>query len=312
MSLLTKRITKSRIFSNDIIKAPDAPVCLVQVFLESGEPLGIASYNKFSHTQGRLITRNPDEPINADFFITRFRNHSAIPGLSVHAMGCAVFLTYYTPAMAHMHDIILESIRKCFNPKTVLILNNHVDRCAEGLSLEHPYLAYSADISDTDLSCLAPPIHTKLLIDYLERIMLKPHSVLDITSQFGLVTRALKYCTESVYLTDSQAMADAIRKKDLAANIVTKIQDERSFDLVTLHVPDHWKILKTNKLVHRLKESLDQAIGRCTDEGLVLIHSSMQLEVFEIISEITKGRRAVLIHEVSSEFEFLSVFKILP
>lgn len=133
------------------------PGQLVQVLLH-GNPLATGYFNKHSLISFRVLSRNPEEPIDTQFFKNRLQEalhlrerffnkpfyrliHAEgdlLPGLIIDRFDSVFVLQINTQGMEKLKDFIISALQELFNPTTLYIKRESAIRKMEGLSIEPP------------------------------------------------------------------------------------------------------------------------------------------------------------------------------
>ena len=147
-------------FSNEIemnaaVKALP-PGGLVWLIDASKRPLGEATFNPHPLIAARILSRNPDATIDADFIATRLRTALAVreslysvpyyrlvhaeadglPGLIVDRFGDVCVAQLNTAGMERLSDALTVALQEVLTPKTILFRNDSAVRNLEGLPQE--------------------------------------------------------------------------------------------------------------------------------------------------------------------------------
>lgn len=147
------------VYSNEIVMDAAAkalpPGGLVRVIDAGGEALGIGTFNPHSLIAIRMLTRDPDQTIDADFLAARLKRSLALRdtlfdapyyrlchaeadglgGLVIDRFGDAVTVEANTAGMELLLPEILTALDKVIAPTTVLVKNDSPVRKLEGLEL---------------------------------------------------------------------------------------------------------------------------------------------------------------------------------
>ncbi|OAN55193.1 SAM-dependent methyltransferase [Paramagnetospirillum marisnigri] len=153
------------VFSNEIemtaeAKAlpPGTPVTLVDA---GGERLGVASFNPHSLIAGRVLSRRPDDTIDADFLAARLRAALALrdtlfdapyyrlvhseadllPGLIVDRYGDVLAVQTNTAGMERLLPDLSQALDAVLSPRAVVLVNDSPVRKLEGLEPENRLLS---------------------------------------------------------------------------------------------------------------------------------------------------------------------------
>ncbi|MFH1654466.1 MAG: class I SAM-dependent rRNA methyltransferase [Pseudomonadota bacterium] len=144
------------IFSNAIERAPDINAgSIVKVVSSSGVCLGIGFYNPNTSIRVRIISRYPDESINADFFVKRFKDLDAakrkflppdtdgfrlvnsdadwLPGLIVDCYRDVFVFQVHSAGMENFKSEIVDALKKSFDCKAIIERSDVGVRKIEGL-----------------------------------------------------------------------------------------------------------------------------------------------------------------------------------
>ncbi|MSP53213.1 MAG: class I SAM-dependent rRNA methyltransferase [Gammaproteobacteria bacterium] len=127
---------------------------LVQVEASNGKPLGIAYVNPKTLLCGRLLTRDPNETIDTDFFIRRIQaaltlrqklfakpyyrlvygESDGLPGLIMDQFGETLVGQINTAGMDLLVPHLLAALQEVIKPKNILWRNDSSYRVVEGLT----------------------------------------------------------------------------------------------------------------------------------------------------------------------------------
>jgi 23S rRNA (cytosine1962-C5)-methyltransferase len=130
------------------------PGQLVQVESSNGKTMGIAYVNPKTLLCGRLLTRNPHEKIDTDFFVRRLQTalqlrqklfakpyyrfiygeSDGLPGLVMDRFGDTLVGQINTAGMDQLVPYLLEALAKVVQPKHILWRNDSPYRVVEGLT----------------------------------------------------------------------------------------------------------------------------------------------------------------------------------
>lgn len=125
-----------------------------------GNPLGTGYYNRHSLIAYRVLTRDPQEPIDVDFFSRKLINaeklrrqfykepyyrlvHAegdGLPGLIIDRFNTVFVIQINTLGMEQLRDCLIEALKRVFNPTTLYFKNDMKVRVAEGLPLTEPVI----------------------------------------------------------------------------------------------------------------------------------------------------------------------------
>lgn len=166
ISLLPKHSKRFRsgypwVYTNEIEQSHSTksiePGELVQLTLE-GKMLATGFYNRHSLIAFRCLSRNPAEPINTDFFISRLQKalelrgwfyqtpyyrlvHAEgdlLPGLIIDRFDKVFVIQINTQGMEKCKTFIIEALTKLFQPETLYFKNDSAAREMEGLPRTDP------------------------------------------------------------------------------------------------------------------------------------------------------------------------------
>jgi len=128
---------------------------LVQVINSNNKILGIAYINPKILICARMLTTNPHEIIDTNFFMTRikkalclrdniftkpfyrliFGESDLLPGLIVDRYNTVLVVQFNTAGIENYKNIIIDSLLKVINPETVILRNDNAIRTIESLDL---------------------------------------------------------------------------------------------------------------------------------------------------------------------------------
>lgn len=135
-----------------------APGSLVEVASSRGSFLGVGTYNPLTSIRVRMLTRDPKEKIDADYFSKRFsqlnrwkQSHlppettgyrvvhaeaDGIPGLIVDRYADTYVFQIHTAGMECLRDLIIQALKHTFHPQTIVERSDLSVRQREGLHTE--------------------------------------------------------------------------------------------------------------------------------------------------------------------------------
>ena len=133
-----------------------APGSLVRLQAANGEPLGLASFNARTLIAGRLLTRESDVAIDADFFAARLRaaldlrerlfprpfyrlahaEADRLPGLVIDRYGEVLVAQLNTAGMQRLEAALVAALHSVLAPRAILLRNDSPARALEGLESE--------------------------------------------------------------------------------------------------------------------------------------------------------------------------------
>lgn len=244
------------IFSNEIKEVlsdhPPLPGDLGVVATAAGVALGMAFYNPNSLISGRLLTRDPKETIDANFFKRRLSNAVAyrekrlpgetsyrlcygesdgLPGLVVDRYGQYLVLQVMSAGIERRMPWIQAALEELIKPKGIFLKNDHKVRALEGLPLECRTLTgvvpEHAPIIENGLRFAAPLGTGQKTGHYFDqrenRAFLRPHfadrTVLDLYCYTGgFSIEAAKAGAKSVLAIDSSGPAVSLARENAKFN----------------------------------------------------------------------------------------------
>jgi len=157
------------VFSNEIEMDAAAkalpPGGLATLVDAGGERLGVATFNPHSLIAGRMLSRNSDDTVDADFVATRLRAalalrdtlfprpfyrlvHSeadGLPGLIIDRYGDVIAMQTNTAGMQSLLPRLLEALEVVLAPRAVVLINDSPVRRLEGLEPETRVAAGALD-----------------------------------------------------------------------------------------------------------------------------------------------------------------------
>jgi 23S rRNA (cytosine1962-C5)-methyltransferase len=340
------------IFSNeiDVAKSPlnsFTPGQAVHVVNASGLFLGSAYINPKTLLAGRIYSRQDRQPLDADFFKARlldalnlrermipapfyrlaFGEGDGLPGLIIDRFGDYFVVQITTAGMEQVKAILIEVLVELFQPKGILLRNDHSYRETEGLTSEvvvaYGTLPESTIIIENSLRFEVPLLQgqkTGWFYDQRNnRARLKPYvknaRVLDVFSYLGsFAVHACHYGAESVYCVDSSKAACEHTLKNAELNgftdkITTQCEDafdalralqkEAKFDVVLIDPPAFIKKKKDFQTGCRAYQKLNQLALACLKPGGILFSSSCSMHLLDtdlqnIISNAAATNRSSL------------------
>ena len=260
------------VFSNEIIMDVDArrlpPGTLVNIEQEDGARLGVAMFNPHSLIAARLLDRNPDAEVDANWIGSRLADASSLrarvcdsrfhrlvhaeadrlPGLIIDRYDDVFVLQVNTAGMDRLTPLIVEVLKELFAPRAIVARNDTAARRLEGLSEEVALLHGTdarAEVREGGLRIPVDPLagqKTGWFFDQRpnrDRVaaLAAGASVLDVfchTGAFGL--RAALAGARSALMVDSSAPALALAQQaaehnGLGATVGTQRGD--AFEVMT-------------------------------------------------------------------------------
>jgi 23S rRNA (cytosine1962-C5)-methyltransferase len=159
------------------------PGSLVTLRTANGGPLGVAFFNPHPLVSARLLDRNPERRIDAEFLAGRLASARALreafypdgfyrlvhaeadglPGLVIDRFGDVVVCQLNTAGMALLEAEITEAIRSLLRPAAIVLRNDSPARLLEGLAEEEPRVVDGAidgpvELVENGTRLLADPI----------------------------------------------------------------------------------------------------------------------------------------------------------
>ena len=260
------------IFSNEIkeilAEAPPKPGDLGLVVTAGGTELGKAFYNPNSLIGGRVLTRDPKERVDAEFFRKRLADAIAfrektlpgetayrlcygesdgLPGLVIDRYGQYLVLQVMSAGIERRMPWIAAALEELVKPKGVFLKNDHKVRALEGLPLECRVLSGSVPervpITENGIRFAAPIGEGQKTGHYFDqrenRAFLRPYfagrAVLDLyTYTGGFAIAAAKGGAKAVLALDSSGPAIALARENAKFNGVDGVVsvDEGDAELV--------------------------------------------------------------------------------
>ncbi len=244
------------IFSNEIkevlAEEEPQPGDLGVVVTAGGIELGLAFYNPNSLISGRVITRDPKEPVDAAFFRRRladamayrekslpgetsyrlcFGESDGLPGLVVDRYGQYLVLQVMSAGIERRMAWVQEALEDLLKPKGIFLKNDHKVRGLEGLPLECRMLTGSVPervpITESGLRFAAPIGEGQKTGHYFDqrenRAFLRPYfegrGVLDLYCYTGaFAIAAAKGGAKRVLALDSSGPAVQLAKENAKFN----------------------------------------------------------------------------------------------
>jgi 23S rRNA (cytosine1962-C5)-methyltransferase len=147
------------VFSNEIVMDAAAkalpPGGLVRLETANGDALGVAMFNPHPLISARLLSRDADDAIDADFLATRLRAALALrerlypggcyrlihaeadglPGTVIDRYGDVVTIQVNTAGMERLTPDLLDAVERVLVPATIVLRNDSAARQLEGLPL---------------------------------------------------------------------------------------------------------------------------------------------------------------------------------
>lgn len=157
------------LYSNEVAMTAEVralpPGGLVAIEDAGGERLGIGTFNPHSLIAVRLLARNPETAVDADFLASRLAKalalrealfdapyyrlvHSeadGLPGLVVDRYGDVLSVQANTAGMDRLLSHILEALDAVIAPQAVVLRNESPVRALESLELEHRVVKGAVD-----------------------------------------------------------------------------------------------------------------------------------------------------------------------
>jgi len=159
---------------------------LVKVFASDGKPLGQGTWNGHTSIRVRLLTRDPDEKIDAEFFAKRFQKldewkrsrlpietngfrlvHAeadGIPGLIVDRYDSVFVFQLHTAGMDRFRQEIIRALDETFQPSAIVERSDIDVRKMEGLT-DQPIAVHQGTVTgpvsfqENGLTFLADVLH---------------------------------------------------------------------------------------------------------------------------------------------------------
>ena len=129
---------------------------LVSVKTTEGKEIGIGYCNPLTSIRVRMLSRNPSEEIDVNFFVNKFKKLDAwkksllpaktngyrlvhaeadgLPGLIVDRYANIFVFQLHTAGMDRLRNVIIEALQTAFNPKVIVERSDLGVRKIEGLS----------------------------------------------------------------------------------------------------------------------------------------------------------------------------------
>jgi 23S rRNA (cytosine1962-C5)-methyltransferase len=244
------------VFSNEIkevrAEVPPKPGDLAVVVTSTGHELGLCFYHPNSLIAGRMLTRSPNEVIDADFFRKRladaiayrekvcpgenayrlcFGESDGLPGLVVDRYGAILVLQVLSAGIERRLDMIAAALDDLLKPQGIYLKNDHRTRALEGLPLECRTLSgkvpEKVPIVENGLRYVAAIGEGQKTGHYFDqrdnRAFLKPYfagrNVLDLYCYTGgFAIHAAKGGAKSVFALDSSGPALTLAKENAKLN----------------------------------------------------------------------------------------------
>ena len=322
------------IFSNeiDVAKSPLSNFSAgeaVHVVNASGLFLGSAYLNPKTLLAGRLYSRQDHQALDADFFKLRllealslreqlipepfyrlvFGEGDGLPGLIIDRFGDYFVVQITTAGMERVKSVLIDVLVELFQPKGILLRNDHSYRETEGLpsSVEVAYgtVPESTLIIENGLRFEVPLLQgqkTGWFYDQRNnRARLKPYvkgaRVLDVFSYLGsFAVHACQYGAASVTCVDSSKFAceQTLKNAELngfknkvtvrcedAFDALKVLQKEAKFDVVLIDPPAFIKKKKDFQAGCRAYQKLNQLALSCLKPGGILFTSSCSMHLVD-------------------------------
>jgi 23S rRNA (cytosine1962-C5)-methyltransferase len=238
---------------------------LVNVVEDRGAPLATAYFNPVSLIAARVLTREPDAPIDATFFRDRFERADALrrkligtpyyrmvhaeaddcPGLVVDRFDDVFVAQSGTAGMDALSPLWLEALRTEFKPRAIVIKSNAGARAHEGMKddvrIVHGDKDVTAYVEEAGVRHIVDPVHgqkTGWFFDQRDNraflvAIAKGATVLDAYSYVGaLALGAAKAGAKAVVLLDSSQAALDAAARTATANGLDKRCEFRRCDVL--------------------------------------------------------------------------------
>lgn len=176
------------VFSNALADEPSGlePGQLVEVRASNGEPLGLGTWNGHTSIRVRMMTRDVDETIDADFFAKRFRaldawkrsrlpkettgyrlvhaEADALPGLVIDRFDDVFVYQLHTAGADRLRQDIVDALTAVFSPRAIVERSDLDVRKLEGLKdlptgVVTGKLEGTCEFKETGLTFLADPLN---------------------------------------------------------------------------------------------------------------------------------------------------------
>ncbi len=227
---------------------------LVQIETANGTVIGIGTHNHHTSIRVRILSRNAEEKIDADFFETRLRALDAwkqdhlpkhttgyrvvhaeadnLPGLIMDRYNDTIVFQLHTAGMDRLREEIIEAINHVFKPKNIVERSDLDVRKIEGLT-DQPVTTHKGEITDPiefkedGITFLADVLHgqkTGFFLDQRDARMAvgelaKGKRVLNLFSYTGAFSiHAAKNKADFVATIDASHPALEIAQKQFAIN----------------------------------------------------------------------------------------------
>jgi 23S rRNA (cytosine1962-C5)-methyltransferase len=125
-----------------------------------GKPLGVGYYNRQSLIAFRVLTRRPEEMIDANFFSQKLRiaeklrnrfykdpyyrlihaEGDELPGLIIDRFKDVFVVQINTLGMERLREPLIDALKLVFNPTTIYFKNDMKARVIEGLPITEPFI----------------------------------------------------------------------------------------------------------------------------------------------------------------------------
>jgi 23S rRNA (cytosine1962-C5)-methyltransferase len=244
------------VFSNEIkevrAEVQPKPGDLAVIVTSTGHELGLCFYHPNSLIAGRMLTRSPNEVIDADFFRKRladaiayrekvcagenayrlcFGESDGLPGLVVDRYGSILVLQVLSAGIERRLDMVAAALDELLQPKGIYLKNDHRTRALEGLPLECRTLSGAVPekvpIVEGGLRFVAAIGEGQKTGHYFDqrdnRAFLRPYfagrNVLDLYCYTGgFAINAAKGGAKSVFALDSSGPALTLAKENAKLN----------------------------------------------------------------------------------------------
>lgn len=322
------------IFSNeiDVAKSPLASFTAgeaVHVVNAGGLFLGSAYLNPKTLLAGRVYSRKNHQALDAEFFKSRltdalalreqiipdpfyrlvFGEGDGLPGLIIDRFGDYFVLQITTAGMELVKDVVIAALVELFQPKGILLRNDHNYRETEGLpsvvEVAYGKVPETTIIIENGLRFEVPLLQgqkTGWFYDQRNnRARLKPYvkgaRILDVFSYLGsFAVHACQYGAASVTCVDSSKTAceQTLKNAELngfkgkitvrceeAFDALKALQKEAKFDVVLIDPPAFIKKKKDFQAGCRAYQKLNQLALSCLKPGGILFTSSCSMHLLD-------------------------------
>ncbi|MFQ5773333.1 MAG: class I SAM-dependent rRNA methyltransferase [Kiloniellaceae bacterium] len=154
-----RRVRKGHpwVYSNEVEMTPEAkalePGALVRLATANGEPIGAATFNPHTLIAGRLLTRDPETPVDRAWFAERLgralelrerllgggfyrlahAEADGLPGLVVDRFGPALVVQANTAGMDRLWPEVAAALGEALQPEVIVLAGDPGVRALEGL-----------------------------------------------------------------------------------------------------------------------------------------------------------------------------------